>query len=570
MNASYQPPPVLTQAKRGVRCHRWLIGGVVLVGALLRVVALDTYPTPYHQDELTDIYDGVSIATTSADRTGARWPILTRAMGPGGYGPTLNVYLCALTSMLGGQSAWAWRMPAVLGGLLTMWLVFLVARRLLGERGGIIALLLVAFSPIHILYARQVNAGVYLPPLLVALFVYLFDEALVRAADRSRPRPPWCLIALAGWVIGFSPHAYNASRITAPLLAIMAFALLIVACRRGGRSWSATARGAGVLTLTVLAGASLTIYAALATPELFFSRSGHVMPSLAHGPRWWLETMVTNLGKNLDPSYLFLSFGEFRQLSVARLGIASLPFLYVGLAGIVITSVRRRDLRLGVIPSTILIGLIPGVITTGNPNPMRTSLVWSMYPIVASYGALCLGRLVWRWRQAAATPAQPVAAARWTRAGMVATSLLIAASGCAYVTAYLRRPDLHRRGAQTGYAEIGTWLRDHGRDYDRVYVDVDGLFGELYVAAFSGMAPSEYQRTPREGTVTPMGWDKIHRLGRYRFAPAEQAHREWRRSAQDERWLVIRSPSDRVEFRPGVRVTSSTPSGTAHRTDTSQ
>ncbi len=535
-----------------------VVWAVLIAAVLLRVVALDTYPTPYHQDELTDIYDGYSIATTGADRTGARWPILTRSMGPGGYCPALNVYLCALASSLGGRTVWVSRMPAVLGGMLTVWLVFVTARRLLGERGGFIALLLVSFTPISMIYARQIHMGVYLPPLFAILCVYLCDCLFVRASDKRAATPSWSQIALAGFVIGFSTHAYSGSRITAPLLAVAACVLLATALRKGRRSWGVIARGTGILTLGVLAGAGLTIYAAIATPEMFFSRSGHIMPPLANGPRWWIETLSANLAMNLDPRYLFLSFGEFRHLSVARLGVASLPFLYVGLIAIVIQSIRKRDVRLAMIPITIIIGLIPGVISTGNPNPMRTSIVWAMYPIATAYGALCVGSILLRIRQRTRTvgPSWETENDQWARLGFAAASLMIVVSGVWYVSQYVSRTDLHGRAAQSAYAEVGTWLRDHGSEYDRIYIDVDGVFGELYVAAFSGMTPAEYQRTPREGTVTAMGWDKFRRLGRYYFDSTDAARQDWQQSSQDERWLIVRSVDDMLELEKPVKITT--------------
>jgi len=486
-------------------------------------------------------------------------------------------------------------MPAVLGGLLTVWLVFVCARRWFGDTAGLLALLFVATSPIHILYSRQVHAGTYLPPLFAMLILYLLDRWLEshspslacsrgtmihRRTWRSASGGPsagltmapspltsrvlefrW--LALAGLAIGFSTNAYTGSRITALMFALMSAGLVVVVVgiRRGQRRIASVSLV--VLTVAVLVGAAPTIYAASAMPDSFFSRSAHIMPPLANGPRWWLDTLIANLAANLDPRYLFLSFGEYRHLSVERLGIASLPFLYVGLLGLIITGVRRRSLRLGLIPVTVLIGLAPGVLSTGNPNPMRTSVVWAIYPIASAYGVVLLGRLI-RRLLARRTGGRPTAAgnpaARPTRFGLVAVSLGIVCCSAFYTFRYVDDDALHGLAAQQNYVAIGNWLRDHGKGYDRVYIDVDGVFGYLYVAALSGMTPAEFQQAPREGTVTAMGWDYVDRLGRYYFQSAEAAQEAWRGAPHKEKWLLIQGLDAMTELTPDTHVTITVPS----------
>jgi hypothetical protein len=294
-------------------------------------------------------------------------------------------------------------------------------------------------------------------------------------------------------------------------------------------------------------------------PEAFFSRGANIIPPLSNGPHWWMEALGANFAANLDPRYLFLSFGEYRHLSVERLGIAALPFLYVGLLGLVVQSVSRRELRFAIIPLTVLIGLAPGVLTTGNPNPMRTSIVWSVYPIAAAYGAVLVGQITWRLFVQTIGRASALSmnglAPYAQRLGVCVVSVGIVLCGAWYTARYVERRDLHGLAAQRGYVEIGSWLRDHGREYDRVYIDMDGVFGYLYVAAFSGMTPEEFQRTPREGTVTAMGWDYVDQLGRYHFKPIEKAREAWRIASPNERWLLIRGIDAMTELSPGDRLT---------------
>ena len=61
--------------------RRALFVMLILCGAFLRLYQLDQYPLGVHQDELSNIYDGWSLATTGADRFGDMHPAVVRAFG---------------------------------------------------------------------------------------------------------------------------------------------------------------------------------------------------------------------------------------------------------------------------------------------------------------------------------------------------------------------------------------------------------------------------------------------------------------------------------------------------------
>lgn len=69
--------------------------------------------------------------------------------------PPLYYYLLWLWVRLAGTSEFALRFPSVACGLLTLPLLWRVARRLLGVRAGWLALLLAVLSPLHVYYAQE-------------------------------------------------------------------------------------------------------------------------------------------------------------------------------------------------------------------------------------------------------------------------------------------------------------------------------------------------------------------------------------------------------------------------------
>jgi hypothetical protein len=108
------------------------------------------------------------------------------------------------------------------------------------------------------------------------------------------------------------------------------------------------------------------------------------------------------------------------------------------------------------------------------------------------------------------------------------------------VIRYVRSSELPHFGQNAGLVALGRWLGEHHERYDRVYVVPEHLAWQpdLFIAAFSGMTPQEFQQATRE-TITDSGFDFCTRLDKYRFEHRDQALYDWQASAQDEHWLVL-------------------------------
>ncbi|MCH8146801.1 MAG: glycosyltransferase family 39 protein [Planctomycetes bacterium] len=537
------------------RTYAAIVGIVLCVGVLLRFVALDQLPLPAHQDELSDIYDGYCIAMTGADRAGDPWPIIIRGMGPGDYHPGLYAYLAGLSTRLLGLSVWAGRLPAVLAGSLTLLLVFFAAIETVGRRGALIALLFLVFSPVHILYSRQAHAGACLPPFFAALTLFLLLRSF-RAIECGGARSPFGWIFAAGLAIGTSTNAYGALRLSGVLFAIAAAALVT---RQVGWRFGAWRRAVGlltVLTLATLLGAAPQIYAALGDSANFFARAFTVVPSVGNGMRWWGERLMANFAANLDPRHLYFSFGEHRLLTVARLSLVSLPFLYVGLASALYRTVIRRHLPSALVLLTAVICLAPAVASRPNPHPLRASGVWAVYPILSAIGAVAVSSAcvwLWRLRRIRARSDRPSLTMATERLSLLGASILgvaITIFGFINVVRYLGHTEWHGPDAQYHLHSLAAWLDRHDDGFDRVYVDVPGLFPYLYFAFYSEMSPDEFRSAPREGMVTAHGWEQYQRFGKFYFANRFDADRDWSASDRKGRWLFLAAEGEVVEYGP--------------------
>ncbi|MBK8271252.1 MAG: hypothetical protein IPK83_24210, partial [Planctomycetes bacterium] len=105
---------------------------VLVTAALLRLPGLNHLPPPLNQDEASRLYDAWSLLETGTDRHGDAWPMFLKSFGEGDYTASLTTILTIpFVSML-GPTQWAVRLPDALCGVVTIWLVFLLIRRMIG------------------------------------------------------------------------------------------------------------------------------------------------------------------------------------------------------------------------------------------------------------------------------------------------------------------------------------------------------------------------------------------------------------------------------------------------------
>jgi len=509
---------------------RWGLGALVLVAAVLRLVGLERAPLPVNQDELSNLYDATCIAQTGADRWGARHPVLLRGFGDLDYRPALQAWLTALPMALGGFSVGLGRMVSGVLGTLTVLLLALVARPLLGRGGALVAGLLVALSPWHLLYSRLAHEGAALPPFFVALVLWLWQRARIR---RYRP----AAMLAVGLALGAATNAYQASRLAAVLLGGLVVGELALGVWRLRARWRR--RGLGFLALAggaVLA-ALPQVWAAWAQSEHFFARARERFLPVAGSVE--LAVQVTrNLGANLAPHYLFFSSGSYNNLSMGRALPVEAPFFYLGLAAgwWCLPCGRRR--QLAQLLAVLIACVLPAALTDTEPHALRASGASILIGVFS-----CLGMLVAVGGAWAATGRQTIggqlASSRrrpW-RAGGILVAAATGAAICAAVliVGYWRSERLRDDGHQHLLVLMGRWLGLHAGEWDRVMVDPSGIQPYLYVVAFGGMSPREFQAAPKE--VEGGGWYEVRRVGRFAFLGFGEALDRWR-AAGSPRWLV--------------------------------
>ncbi len=299
----------------------YLLFLIIALAAILRLYSLGSNPPALFRDEAEKGYTAYSLLKTGGYiyfetfPTGSHvrfqpFPLFCNVFGV--YTSAIYQYLDVPFVALFGLTVFATRAPACLAGILTVLLTFFLAKRLWNNtRLALIASLLLAISPWHVLFSRWALQGILVPMFLtIALLCFL-------KGVEQRPRY-WLLAAL---LFGISFYSYAVARLFIPIFLLL---LCLVYWRRLGeaRPWAL---------------GSLDLFLILAVPVFLFtlsaqggSRFERISIFALNLP--WYKTLLLFLGNYMEhysPLFLFFKGDELTRHSVqslATMQVLGVPF----------------------------------------------------------------------------------------------------------------------------------------------------------------------------------------------------------------------------------------------------
>jgi 4-amino-4-deoxy-L-arabinose transferase-like glycosyltransferase len=262
------------------------------------------------------------------------------------------------------------RLPmALIAGLVTPVLLYLLARRIIGRTfPAVVAALIVALAPTHVVLGRQ--ALDYLLPLP---FVVGWLWCLHGFMQTQEPKH----LTRGGLLLGLGCYSYLASWALMPAFLVLT---LIIACRTVAFRPAVPA---------VIAFSILVLVAALwilAHPEMIeqtVTRYG-----VTEGPKYgFFETYLSML----HPNILFVRGGPSLVTSTARSGFVLAPVALLLLAGFV-ELWRRKDWVAAVIVAGLVLSPLPAAFK-GEPSMIQRATY--LLPFLGLLGGV---GVVWLWR----------------------------------------------------------------------------------------------------------------------------------------------------------------------------
>lgn len=181
---------------------------IIFLGLLLRSSFLNISPPGFNADEAALGYNAYSLLKTGQDEWGETFPLVFKSFSdykPGGY-----VYLAMPFIAIFGLNEFSTRLPSIILGTLSIWLIYLVSKRIFKDE--VIALstaFLLSISPWHIHFSRgawETNVATF--------FILLGVYGFIRGLENYR----WFFMTAAAFIM--SMYTYQSPRLLIPLFAL--------------------------------------------------------------------------------------------------------------------------------------------------------------------------------------------------------------------------------------------------------------------------------------------------------------------------------------------------------------
>lgn len=445
---------------------------ILILATVLRLFWLDKVPPSLNWDEVSMGYTAYSIGSTGMDEWGERLPLLFRSYGE--WKSAVYIYLLVPFIKILGLNAWAVRLPSALAGIVTVYLTYLIGKKLYNEKVGLWSAFFLAISPWHLLLSRPAfEANVSLTLILAGLYLFL----------RFHLESKIYLLISSAVALGLAPHAYNSAKVVVPLLAIYLI-------------WS-TKLYKNYKAVTIFLGV-LVLFAAPLIVDLFSGRSQHRytqvgvstnqsalaefvnyrqdpnLPKLVgklifNKYTYSIHQVSSNWLTYLNPSFLLAEAGDHKQHHVPYFGVlylAEFVFLLAGLRGLKQYSSSSKYLPLIIIG----LGIIPAALTRDQGHVLRSILTLPGWQLLAGVG---VSTLALPWRRILL----------WLL-GIQAIIFLIAY--------FLWYPVTFARDWQYGYKEVAAYLAQHESEYSQIVMTKWYGEGQLFLAFYNHWDPRWY------------------------------------------------------------------------------
>ena len=341
-----------------------LLLGLLLISFHLRSFRLDEFPPGISRDEATNLVDGAFLSQS------LRFPLFQDHERPE---PLIRLY-GAITSIVFGNSVWAFRYASVLWGMLSLAAVFWASQQCFAAQPkpvrlliGLLALASLAGALGHIAINRSLYRAV--PLVCFAAFAAGFT---CRAIRRHRLRD----YAISGIWLALGCYTYTAA-LALPLAYFpLAFNLAVFHPSR----WRRWLPGllASAMTLILL---TLPIgYLLLTQPEAILARASDVVAVEA---KYFIAQIAEFVAQ------LIVRGDQNPQYNIADAPLVSSEFRSFFLLGLAALGFQLRQPASILVLSLLAAGALPTVLTD-ETNGLRSHLLYAVVPLINGAGLIPL------------------------------------------------------------------------------------------------------------------------------------------------------------------------------------
>lgn len=337
---------------------------IFILGIFLRIYQFPNTPPGINQDEAAAGYEAYSILMTGKDKWGNPLPVYFPAWGSGQN--ALLIYTMIPSIALFGLNTFAVRFPSLILGILTLPIVFLLVRKLYGNRTALIASGLLTILPWHVMMSRWSLESNILP-FIFSLGLLLLTYSLSWKENLALFKKLIILISLIPFALCF--YSYSLTLFVVPIFLILIFWFNRKIFFQNKKLWLASFSLFLLFSipmgLFILQNNILKTYLGIPFVPLFPSSR---ISQITEVP--YIQMLSTNIW------FVFTGFNDFLPWNVAQYYLPLSPFIYVFLViGIVINLIRLKRGELNPVFATLLAYIIPFFLVPINVNRFNVGLL---------------------------------------------------------------------------------------------------------------------------------------------------------------------------------------------------
>lgn len=466
--------------------------GIVLIGLFLRFYRILDFPVQLNHDEVSQLYDAISIAQTGKDIYGNFLPTIFPSVQD--YKSPFYTYITALFYLVLGGGELTIKLPGAIFGLLTILAVyFFVLSILKNSRIALIASFLTAIAPFEIFFSRKSFenvAGIFFMLVGFTFLLNYIDKKSVRG------------LFFSAAFLAVAMYTYFSHAILIPLLLLIFVFIYRESFLKNIKQ--------------VLLPAILLIV--LLTPILIIIVTN---PDARYRSQTVFITQDINLGKNIeyaeitskaildfsfhrylsqfDMNYIFgngLEFTHQGPLDQGLLLLVQMPFLFLGIVYLIRLQDFIQEKRFVFV--WILIGMLPSGLTFEQHSPHRSIMVFTMLNIISAIGVFYFLKFVYEIRKN-------------IKLKIILITALVLVFSLNYLyfihLYFINFPFEKSQSIQYPFKEVAKFAWQNRDNFDQIIFDP--LFGETapvigtaahyYLAYYGNFPPAKFQKEYRRG-----------------------------------------------------------------------
>lgn len=470
-----------------------LLGLIILLGGFLRFFKLVEYPVQLNHDEVSQLYDAISITQTGKDIYGNFLPFVFPSVGD--FKPPFYTYLTSLFYFLLGGGELTIRLPvAIFGFLMIPMVYFFVSKFLSNSTIALFAAFFTSLAPFEIFFSRKSfenGVGIFFILLgFFCLFIHFKKLNLV-----------WTYFTSAFFAIAM--YTYFSHTIIIPLL-IIAFLLIFKNLfLKDFKKYLGCIFLFIVLILPLFLMILINPAIRYRSEAVFIKQDVNLGRQLQYLEGNFLANKIifdysfNRYLKQFDPLYLFgngLDLTNQGPLGSGPFLLMQLPFLLLGVFYLIKQNNWIKQRRFMLI--WILIGMLPSGLTFEPFSPHRAVMVFTMLNIICAIGAYFLIQIIHK-------------NARLLILTLVFFATTFFINLVYFVHIYMINfPYEKSQNLHYPFKQVAQFAWLHHDDFDQIIFDP--LYGEIaptigtaahyYLAYFGGYPPAKFQKEFREGS----------------------------------------------------------------------